>query len=207
MELNKPQNELEQLHSDLSSVVSNDVSEGSWEPTHRLKLVKTVQLPPSENSESLDVEIIHVIGVGKTRQLRHDTILGDTATSRRREFVFRCDISSFLLGDLVLDAVQSQAVQLLDDIVSLSDSNDNSNGDSNKIVQPARIFVAYDFGALILNKAIAILSLREQRWPGVLYSAVQLVCDATWLSSVPPDSRGRYILTAFCGGGISTNST
>ncbi|KAL4771335.1 hypothetical protein BDW60DRAFT_67787 [Aspergillus nidulans var. acristatus] len=202
MESNKPQNELEPLHSDLSSVVSNDVSEGSREPTHRLKLVNTVQLPPSEDSESLEVEIIHVIGVDRERQLRHDTILGDTATSRR-EFVFQCDISSFLLGDLVLDAVQTQAVQLLDDIVSLSDSNDSSN----KTTQPARIFVAYDFGALVVNKAIAILSLREQRWPGVLYSAVQLVCDATRLSSVSPDSCGRYILTAFCGGGISTNST
>ena len=59
--------------------------------------------------------------------MRHDTILGDTATSRRRDFVFQCDISSFLLGDLVLDTVQTQAVQLLDDIVSLSDSNDSSN--------------------------------------------------------------------------------
>ncbi|KAL4742729.1 hypothetical protein BDV11DRAFT_158375 [Aspergillus similis] len=73
------------------------------------------------------VRIIHVIGVDRERQPRHDTILGDTAISRRREFVFQCDISSFLLGDLVLDAVQSQAVQLLDDIVSLSDSNDGSN--------------------------------------------------------------------------------
>ncbi|KAL4753317.1 hypothetical protein BDW72DRAFT_37249 [Aspergillus terricola var. indicus] len=149
MELNKPQDEFEPLLSDLSSVVSNDISEGSREPTRRLKLVNTVQLPPSENSESLDVEIIHVIGVDKARQLRHDTILGDTATSRIREFVFQCDISGFLLGDLVLDAVQGQAVQLLDDIVTLSDSNDGSD---KRTIQPARIFVAYDLGALVVNK-------------------------------------------------------
>lgn len=82
--------------------------------------------PLLRNSSDYD-SIIHVIGVDKERQLRHDTILGDTATSRRREFVFQCDISSFLLGNLVLDMVQTQALQLLDDIVSLSDSNDSSN--------------------------------------------------------------------------------
>ncbi|KAL3432156.1 ankyrin repeat-containing domain protein [Aspergillus tetrazonus] len=177
MESNKPQNELDTIDSDLSSVVSKDVSEGSREPIHRLKLVNTVQLLPSEDSEPLDIDIIHVIGVDKERQLRHDTILGDTATSRRREFVFQCDISSFLLGNLVLDTVQTQAVQLLDDIVSLSDSNDSSN----KTTQPARIFVAYDLGALVVNKAIAILSLREQRWPGVFYSAVQLIYSHCFL--------------------------
>lgn len=56
MESNKPQNELDPIDSDLSSVVSNDVSEGSREPIHRLKLVNTVQLLPSEDSEPLDVE-------------------------------------------------------------------------------------------------------------------------------------------------------
>ncbi|KAL6239649.1 hypothetical protein BDW75DRAFT_100934 [Aspergillus navahoensis] len=127
MELTETQNDLGPLHSDLSSVISNDVSEVSREPTRELRLLNTVQLPPSEDREALGVDIIHVIGVDRERQLRHDTILGDTAISRRREFVFQCDISSLLLGDLVLDAIQSQAVQLLDDIVSVRDDKDGDN--------------------------------------------------------------------------------
>ncbi|KAL4980141.1 hypothetical protein BDW66DRAFT_70878 [Aspergillus desertorum] len=155
MELIEPQNGLDLLHSDLSNVVSNDVSDTSREPSRRLRLVNTVQLPPVEDSEAVNVDVIHVTGVDRERQLGLDNILGNTETSRRREFIFQCDISSLLLGDLVLDAVHSQTVQLLDEIVSFNDANDGDN----KIVQPARIFVAYDFGALIVNNV---------RYPGLL---------------------------------------
>ncbi|KAL4990920.1 hypothetical protein BDW68DRAFT_153620 [Aspergillus falconensis] len=52
----EPQNDLDPLHSDLSSVVSNDVSEASRGPARGLRLVSTVEIPPSEDSEALDVE-------------------------------------------------------------------------------------------------------------------------------------------------------
>ncbi|KAL4946325.1 hypothetical protein BDV06DRAFT_136383 [Aspergillus oleicola] len=113
--------------------------------------------------------IIHVVGVDSERRLSLDAITGDSVSSRRREFVFQCEISSLLLGDIAFDAIRTQAEQFLDELRPSSGEDETP--------QPARIFAAYDFGALILKKAISIdsTSHKRPRWPGIFYSTVQLV--------------------------------
>ncbi|KAL4807721.1 ankyrin repeat-containing domain protein [Aspergillus unguis] len=95
-------------------------------------------------------------------------LLDDSITSRKRAFHFLLDMPSILVGDLVHDAVESQALQLLSDIASAI-----AGLESEAI--PALIFIAYDFGALVLKKAIAIAAANEAQWPNIFFRTVQFV--------------------------------
>ncbi|GKZ72722.1 hypothetical protein AnigIFM50267_009101 [Aspergillus niger] len=159
----------------------------------RLKLVGTV-LPASDPNEKLpNVDIIHVVGVDPGRRLGLDTIIEDSVSSRKREYIFQCNITGLLLGDLVWDEIQNEALQLLEGLLASSEidkaslsgaSSFNSHKDAmlsrsfppqETSVHAVRIFIAYDLGALIVKKAIAMASSRESQWPGIFYSAVQFI--------------------------------
>ncbi|KAL4801076.1 ankyrin repeat-containing domain protein [Aspergillus venezuelensis] len=156
-------------NQELSSALSNAGLEMSDDTACRLQLVNTVQYQVMGNDESVDLDIIHVLGVDPERRLSLDNITDDSVSSRQREYVFHCDISSLLLGDLVLDSIRNQAVELLDGLRSSHVEDEKSS--------PARIFVAYDLGAAIVEKAISLDStfMRKPRYPGLFYSTVQFV--------------------------------
>jgi hypothetical protein len=69
--------------------------------------------------------IIHVLGAAPKERLRLNTIIPETQSKsfRKREFVFKCDIASFLLGDLSILSIQHQALLLLRDLVSFEDDD------------------------------------------------------------------------------------
>ncbi|RDH38276.1 ankyrin repeat-containing domain protein [Aspergillus welwitschiae] len=136
----------------------------------RLKLVGTV-LPASDPNEKLpNVDIIHVVGVDPGRRLGLDTIIEDSVSSRKREYIFQCNITGLLLGDLVWDEIQNEALQLLEGLLASSEidkaslsgaSSFNSHKDAmlsrsfppqETSVHAVRIFIAYDLGALIVKK-------------------------------------------------------
>ncbi|KAL4890047.1 ankyrin repeat-containing domain protein [Aspergillus ambiguus] len=112
----------------------------------RLTLVNTVPSQPDKDDRVPDLDIIHVAGVDAGRRLELDTVIGNSVSSRKREFFFQCNVSTLFLGDLVFDGIQDQALQLLNGIADSS---------------------TYD-------KAIAIASSKEQ-WIGIFYSTVQFV--------------------------------
>jgi hypothetical protein len=68
--------------------------------------------------------IIHVVGVNPERRLGLDTIIGNSVSSRTREYVFKCDIAHLLLGDLAFGEIEDQALQLLSDLVAAHDGGE-----------------------------------------------------------------------------------
>ncbi|KAL2825348.1 ankyrin repeat-containing domain protein [Aspergillus cavernicola] len=152
---------------DSPSTVSGAGLEVPEEAVYGLKLVNTVRSQLEETDDFPDLDIIHVVGTSPGPRLSLDTMIGDAVSSRKREFVFQCDVSSLFLGNLIFDVIQYQASQLLEGIVS--------SGDDDKTSQPVRIFVAYDLGALVVKQAVAIAASKESQWPGVFYSAVQFI--------------------------------
>ncbi|KAL4876219.1 ankyrin repeat-containing domain protein [Aspergillus karnatakaensis] len=104
------------------------------------------RLDPSSSHWEIRYSVVHVCGVMPGRRLELDTIFEQSVSSSKREFVFQCDVASFLLGDLMFDAIETQANDLLRGIVS-------SPGNS-EAVQPARIFIAYDLGSLVMKKIL-----------------------------------------------------
>jgi hypothetical protein len=56
--------------------------------------------------------------VGKEEErLSLQTLLVDSVASRRREFVFRCDIASLLVGDFTSQCIDGLARQLLRSLI------------------------------------------------------------------------------------------
>ncbi|KAL4919526.1 ankyrin repeat-containing domain protein [Aspergillus aurantiobrunneus] len=155
------------VSSDSASVVSNAGDEKPEVAAAQLTLVNTVPAQSDKDDEVPDLDIIHVVGVDPERRLGLDTVVGSSVSSRKREFVFQCDIPSLLLGDLVFDKIEAQALELLGGI--------QTSSDEDEAVPPARIFITYDLGALIVKKAIAIASLKEPQWPGIFYSTVHFI--------------------------------
>lgn len=89
-------------------------------------------------------------------------------SSRIREYVFECNIARLLLGDLAFGEIGNQALQLLSDLVAAHDGGEvgpplehnmakrySPKQDSSNL---ARIFVAYDLGALIVKKVPHMLT-------------------------------------------------
>ncbi|KAJ0414214.1 ankyrin repeat-containing domain protein [Aspergillus carlsbadensis] len=150
--------------SSQSELISHD------EHALRLSLLEIVEAQEGGNTIVPDIDIIHVTGVTPDERLGLNTIVPDTQSKsfRKREFVFRCDIAGFLLGDLSTLSVQHQALSLLRGLILTED-------DGKKSGHRARIFVSYDLGALVVKKAIAIASNEESRWPGVFASAMQFI--------------------------------
>ncbi|KAG2417025.1 hypothetical protein HFD88_008242 [Aspergillus terreus] len=138
------------------------------ETPSRLMLVHTTAPSQSDPYKYPNLDVIHVVGVNPERRLGLDTIIGNSVSSRTREYVFECNTSRLLLGDLAFGEIEDQALQLLSDLVAAHEEGEDPSN-------LARIFVAYDLGALIVKKAIAIASSRDSQGQEIFYSTVQFI--------------------------------
>ncbi|GES60399.1 ankyrin repeat-containing domain protein [Aspergillus terreus] len=138
------------------------------ETPSRLMLVHTTAPSQSDPYKHPNLDVIHVVGVNTERRLGLDTIIGNSVSSRTREYVFECNIARLLLGDLAFGEIEDQALQLLSDLVAAHDGGEDSSN-------LAQIFVAYDLGALIVKKAIAIAASQDSQWQEIFYSTVQFI--------------------------------
>ncbi|KAL7905886.1 hypothetical protein GGI35DRAFT_124542 [Trichoderma velutinum] len=124
----------------------------------------------SDTDKSPDIDVVHVTVVDKDEErLKLETLLLESVASRRREFIFRCDISSLLAGEFTSQSIDALARQLLRSLTFFQQNDEQAS-------RRALMFVAYDLGDLIVKKAICIAAANEQQWPGIFTSAAQFVC-------------------------------
>ncbi|KAL7800188.1 ankyrin repeat-containing domain protein [Trichoderma ceciliae] len=116
-----------------------------------------------------DIDIIHVMAVGtQEKRLSLQTLLLQSVTTRRREFAFRYDIASLLVGDLAIRSIDNLALQLLRGLIFFQQHDEQKS-------KRAIAFIAYGFGALVVKKAICIASASEEQWPGIFSRAARFV--------------------------------
>jgi hypothetical protein len=65
-----------------------------------------------------------VVAVRPEERLGLDTFITDSVKSRKREFVFRCNIAGLLSGDLTHDSIERQALQLLRGLIYFRQHDD-----------------------------------------------------------------------------------
>ncbi|KAL6695385.1 ankyrin repeat-containing domain protein [Trichoderma pleuroticola] len=125
----------------------------------------------SDTDKSPDIDVVHVMVVSQEEErFKLETLLLESVASRRREFVFRCDITSFLAGELTGQSIDGFAQKLVENLVFFQQRD----------AQPSRkalVFVAYDLGDLIVKKAICIAGADEEQWPGIFTGAAQFIFD------------------------------
>ncbi|KAH8130108.1 ankyrin repeat-containing domain protein [Trichoderma asperelloides] len=127
----------------------------------------------SDTDKSPDIDVIHVMVVAKEEErLTLESLLLDSVASRRRELVFRCGMGRLLAGELTSQAIDGLARQLLSNLLFFLKHDEQHS-------KRALVFVAYDFGDLIVKKAISIAGANEQRWPGIFTSAAQFLLDSS----------------------------
>ncbi|KAL7970123.1 ankyrin repeat-containing domain protein [Trichoderma sp. SZMC 28014] len=123
----------------------------------------------SDINKSPDIDIVHVIVAGKEEErLDLKTLLLESVASRRREFVFRCGISSILAGEFTSRSIDGLARQLLRSLLFFQ-QHDNQHSSRTLV------FVAYDFGDLIVKKAMRIACVNEHQWPGIFINTSQFI--------------------------------
>ncbi|KAK4068204.1 uncharacterized protein Triagg1_7447 [Trichoderma aggressivum f. europaeum] len=116
----------------------------------------------SDTDKSPDIDVVHVMVLGQAEErLKLETLLLESVASRRREFVFRCDIASLLAGELTGQFIDGLARQLLENLPS----------------RRALVFVAYDLGDLIVKKAICIAGADEEQYPGIFTGTARFIFD------------------------------
>jgi hypothetical protein len=93
--------------------------------------------------------VVHVMAIGSAEdRLSLETLLAGPSTisaMKRREFVFQCDMASLLVGNITSQCVEVLAGRLLRGLTSFDEQESRR----------AIVFVAYDFGDLIVKKVCA----------------------------------------------------
>ncbi|KAL7956585.1 ankyrin repeat-containing domain protein [Trichoderma compactum] len=108
-----------------------------------------------------------VVGQDEER-LKLETLLLESVASRRREFVFRCDMASLLAGELTGQSIDGLARQLLESLVFFQQRDEQPS-------RSALVLVAYDLGDVIVKRAICIAGADEEQWPGIFTGAAQFI--------------------------------
>ncbi|PYH37819.1 uncharacterized protein BO87DRAFT_186881 [Aspergillus neoniger CBS 115656] len=144
---------------------------------HGLELSE--QLPtfiPEEASEddtsSEYVDIVHVMGISRPERMSLEAVFGDHFTSHaeRREFVYQSNASHFLLGDLTGYYVEKEALQLLAGLLQFRPSSVGKSSYSRSI-----IFIAYELGALVVERAVALSGSHQTIWTSIFTDTVRFV--------------------------------
>ncbi|KAK2024172.1 hypothetical protein LX32DRAFT_113459 [Colletotrichum zoysiae] len=103
-----------------------------------------------------------------------DILWDDTRQMGRRDFLFSVGPHQLLVGDLVQDSIEKQAKRLLQGVVEI-----NSGHSSDKRII---VFMAYDFGALVVKMALSLAARFQDTYPDVFFQ--------TGLHRLPPAGPG-----------------
>ncbi|KAL7790946.1 ankyrin repeat-containing domain protein [Trichoderma ceciliae] len=113
-----------------------------------------------------DIDVVHVAAICPNEDM-HD--LKDLITSiktERREFVFRFEAASLLVGDLVYKSLEWQATRLLHSLSKVNVSTGRTR---------AIIFIAYDLGAIVVKLALSLAAKQGNEYSDIFTRAAQFV--------------------------------
>ncbi|KAH6628318.1 ankyrin repeat-containing domain protein [Chaetomium tenue] len=113
----------------------------------------------SDDSEHPTTDVVHVTAICPQIKMRTlDQLLGDPPERTwTTELVFRVEMAGLLAGDLTEDLAEQQAKKLLEGL-SLTQS---------AVQRRAIIFVAYDFGSLVLKLALTLAARFPEKYPWI----------------------------------------
>ncbi|OAG40479.1 hypothetical protein AYO21_05379 [Fonsecaea monophora] len=150
------------LGSDTSRLSEGHLHEG-------LKLSYSSAGHLASEGEEVNIDVVHVLGVdSEEKRLTMNTLLASSVECERREFIFKADVASLLVGDFATESIESQSLQLLRGLTCFQRHD-------KQLTRRAMVFVAYDLGALIVKNAISIAGQFQSRWPGIFSRTARFV--------------------------------
>ncbi|KAI9768379.1 MAG: hypothetical protein M1840_004988 [Geoglossum simile] len=120
-----------------------------------------------EDSENPHVDVVHVAAICPKEDMHDLETFVASVRTERREFVFRLEMASLLVGVLTQESIERQAIRLLRGLTALREQ------DAPK--KRAIIFVAYDLGALVVKMALSLAARSEEAYPGIFTNTAQFV--------------------------------
>ncbi|KAL7814957.1 ankyrin repeat-containing domain protein [Trichoderma aethiopicum] len=135
------------------------------------------------------IDIVHVMAVGTAKsRLSHQALLAESASVgrlRRREFVFPCNMAGLLAGDSLSQSVDALARRLLRSLARF----EQHDGQQTRAI----IFVSYDFGDLIVKRAICIAGTHEPQWSGIFMRATRFVFSGCFQRATSIQAHYRQV--------------
>ncbi|RTE83620.1 hypothetical protein BHE90_001804 [Fusarium euwallaceae] len=143
------------------------------------------------NDELLYIDIVHVTVNCVDDDMDwnvHDFQVSDTTD--KREFIYRVNMAKLLVGDLTDESVRQQADQLLRGLAKQSPPRAMGLWNPRRSI----IFVAYDFGGLVVKMAAYLAAHFQQDYPGIFWDIAQIVFSGCPHRSLDlPDMESKVV--------------